>query len=512
MTSYINFNDTNNQFLYEQMQGYNLTSAIINKELTGVFNTETLNDMNHTLKMYKIYLEGAKFDPDLSKDDYNPSNWHAKQIKFLIDKEARFLFSQPPEITLKDLETKTSDNSRIEPNQRLVNSVLKANRFNSKLIRAAKDCLIGKRVAIVTNFNEETGIDVSFIPSLEFVYETDPTDVDIMTKFIQFYNVVVNEQASQQRIYKKKWYLENGICRIVEELYDGNGTLIETLVPDSPTKFTYIPVAVVINDGLTGDPFGMSDCEPNEETEAMVSKLSNKDIDSLRKGTDQITYIIDGDPRSTGGLSRAPGAFWDIASDVASENRTAAIGTLDNPMSYSPALDLTLRRLKADMHNQLSVPDTSSDALQGIITSGKTMQAIYWDLMVRCDEKLLDWIPAFELMVESIIEGCKLYPNIARLYISEQLVDSYEINITNNYPILQDETEEKASDMMEVSTKVRSKKSYMKKWFGLTDRDVEAELEQIQKEIAMLEQENYGIDEPVNTPTEPTTPTTQEEE
>lgn len=503
MTDTTRFIDSNNQFLIEQMQGYNLTKALVNQELTGIFNTETLRDMQHIMRMYRIYLEGTEFDVDRSSQDVNPTQWHAKEIKSLIDKEARFLFSIPPDITLKDLKTEASDNSRVAPNQALLKKVLKVNRFNSKLVRACKDCLIGKRIAIVTNFNPETGIDISFVPSLEFVYETDPADVDIMTKFIQFYNVVVNEDKAQQRIYKKKWYLENGVCRVIEELYDGNANLIETITPDMPTKFNYIPVAVVINDGLSGDPFGVSDCEANEATEQVYSKLASKDIDSLRKGTDQITYILDADPRTTKGLSRAPGALWDIVTDPTQEGKTAIIGTLDNPMSYSPALDLTLHRLSADMHSQLSVPDTSSEALQGIITSGKTMQAIYWDLMVRCDEKLLDWIPAFERMVESILDGCKLYPEIARLYTNEQLVDDYEIEISNSYPILQDETEEKASDMMEVNSKVRSKKSYMKKWLGLTDADVDNELKQIQFEMSLFEQENYAPDTVTTDSTDP---------
>lgn len=491
MIEFLNFDEAQTEFIFEQMQGYNLTKALINQELTGIFNTETLRDMSNILKMYRIYMQGASFNTDQSSNDWMPAQWHSKQIKSLIDKEARFLFSEPPDIRLRDLKSDTSDNSRVTPNQTLLQKVLKENRFNSKLVRAAKDCLIGKRIAIAVNFNEENGIDISFIPSLEFVYETDPSDVDRITKFIQFYNVTANEDKNQQRIYKKKWYLKNGVCRVVEELYDGNANLMETITADQATRFDYIPVAIVINDGLSGDPFGISEVESLEDTEAYYSKLSNKDIDSLRKGTDQITYAIDADPRTTKDLSRAPGAFWDIATDPAKDGKAANVGTLDNPMSYSTALDATLQRLKSDMHDQLDVPDTSSNALQGIITSGKTMQAIYWGLMVRCNEKMLDWTPAFELMTETILIGSKLYPEIARKYTDEQIVEDYEIIVENSYPILQDETEEKASDMLEVSNKVRSRKSYMKKWMGMTDKDAEAELQQIQLEQQMFEQESY---------------------
>ena len=495
MYSQINFGDSNNQFLFEQMQGYNLTRALINKELTGIFNTETLRDMQDIMKMYKIYFEGAEFNTDKSSNDWLPAQWHAKKIKSLIDKEARFMFSEPPDIRVKDLKADTSDNSRVDVNQQVIRTVLKKNRFTSKLVRGAKDCLIGKRIAIVVNFNEDTGIDVSFIPSLEFVYETDPADVDVITKFIQFYNVVVNEDKNQQKIYKKKWYMENGVCRVVEELYDGNANLLETLVEDTATNFTYIPVAIVINDGLSGDPFGVSEVESLIDSESWYNKLSNKDIDSLRKGTDQITYAIDADPRTTKGLSRAPGAFWDLATDPAKDGKIAQVGTLENPMSYASALDSTLQRLKADMNEQLDVPDTTGDALQGVITSGKTMQAIYWGLITRCNEKMLDWTPAFEGMAEYILDGCKLYPEIAKMYVDNPIVDDYMIEVENSYPILQDETEEKANDILEVNSKLMSRRTYMKKWRNLTDKDVDAELKQIMEESSMLEQENFLPDE-----------------
>lgn len=494
MIEYLNFENVNNQFLFEQMQGYNLTRALINQELTGVFNTQTLRDMRDILKMYNIYFQGSGFTTDKNNgQDYIPADWHAKKIKMLIDKEARFLFSEPPDITLMDTTSETSDNDRIQPNQTLLSKVLKENRFSSKLVRAAKDCLIGKRIALVMNFDTELNkISVNFVPSLEFVYETDPADVDKITKFIQFYSVVVNEEQSQQRIYKKKWYLENDVCRVVEEIYDGNANLIETIMEDTATMFDYIPVAIIINDGLSGDPFGSSDVEALEDTESYYSKLTNKDIDSLRKGTDQITFAIDADPRTTKNLSRAPGAFWDLATDPAKEGGQANVGSLDNPMSYSTALDSTLQRLNSDMYAQLDVPNTSNDALQGIITSGKTMQAIYWGLMVRCNEKMLDWSPAFEFMAETILDGCRLYPEICRAYIDEDIVlDGYKIEVTNSYPILQDETEEKASDLSEIAAQVRSRKSYMKKWMNMTDADADQELAQIQKEKQMFEQDSY---------------------
>jgi hypothetical protein len=42
--------DLYSDFLAQQIQGFNLTKVIINQELTGVFNTATLQDMRDILK------------------------------------------------------------------------------------------------------------------------------------------------------------------------------------------------------------------------------------------------------------------------------------------------------------------------------------------------------------------------------------------------------------------------------------------------------------------------------
>lgn len=484
------------ELIARQVKEFAFTQSLIQQELHGIFGSETLRDMKEIIALYNIYEEGASFDQDNNSGDYIPAEHHFKIIRSLIEKEARFLFSQPPTITLEDMQSQTRSTdgqliNRLEPNQLLVEAVLKANNFNSKLVRSAKDCLIGRRIAIAADFSEK-GIDISFMPSLEFIYETDPRDVDILTKFIRFYTTHDDSDRGQQRVYKKKWTLnDNGFCVIEEGLYDGNGVLVEEIMPETITPLTYIPCWVIVNGGLIGDPFGRSDVEELIEDESWYSKLSSKDFDSLRKGTDQIVWTMDVNPKATKNLSRAAGSYWDLSSDPIEEKRTGQVGVLDNSMAYSPAMDTTLNRIRANMYSQLDVPDTTSEALTGIISSGKTMKAIYWGLMVRCDEKLLDWIPALQGLVTCIIEGSKLYPDAKKIYMDEELVDGYTVSIENSYPILEDESEEKSTDMMEVQTQVMSRKSYMKKWRGLSDEDVDDELKQIALEQSLLSPDNY---------------------
>ena len=139
--------------------------------------------------------------------------------------------------------------------------------------------------------------------------------MDKLTKFVQFYNLNVSSSASEQRVYKKKFWLENGFCYYSEAVYNGSGQVVETIAEGQKTKFNYIPAWVITNDGLSGDPFGVSEIEELAGYESWYSKLSCKDMDSIRKGADQIKYAIDMSPDSTKDLSVNAGAFLDLSTD-----------------------------------------------------------------------------------------------------------------------------------------------------------------------------------------------------
>lgn len=467
-------------------RNFTAIQSVLDEELSGIFLTEYKRDFREIIDLYETYFKGADFRLDSTDVDWEPTKLRLNIIKILIDKTARYMFSQEPDIWIKPVSNSDVDMS---PNEELVKKVLKENNFSSKIVKAAKDCLIGKRVALVTNINEY-GIQVEFIPSLEFAYETDPQDVDRMTKFIHVYNIESNADDYKQKIYKKKWELIDDVCYVEEAIYDGVGNQIEVLVNRTRTKFDYIPVSVIINDGLLGDPFGDSDINIVEGLEAAYAKLISKDIDSLRRSTDEIVYTIDMDPKSTHGLSRRPGAFWDLASDEARPERQGKAGSIDNPMTYSEGLTASLTRLRNILYTSLAVPDTTSSALQGIVTSGKTMQAIYWDLTTRCNEKMLAWVPALELCVRTILLSAKKYPEVKSKYKPGKLIEDYQVVITNNYSILQDDIEERTTDLLEVQSNVKSRKSYLKKWEGMTDEEADEELKQIALEMQMLSEDS----------------------
>lgn len=476
-------------------------TSLITEELAGLYGSRVLQDMREIIGLYDIYENGVDFTPSAS-EDYVPADLKYRRSSAILDKEVRFLFSKPPEFTIT---AKTTDAAPTESQkeqlailQALINNVLTQNNFNLKLIKGARDTFIGKRIAMVLNFNDD-GIAISCIPSLEFVYDVDESNADRMTKLVIFYNTNDEKSLQDQRIYRKRYTMaDDGYCHMDESIFDGNGQLVEEIIPDTALRFTFIPAVVVVNDGLTGDLQGVSEIEALAPYESWYSKLANADMDSERMGMNPIRYTVDASPESTKNLPVSAGAFWDLQSDQNSaDGVTAQVGTLSSDTSYSSALSTSLDRLKQAMYDQVAVPNVSPDAMQGVVTSGKTLKAIYWDLIVRCDEKMLTWRPALRFIAECIIEGAKLYPNSYTRYLQDRLPDiEYDIEVENQYSLPEDEQEEKQTDLSEVDAQVMSRRTYMKKWRGLTDDEADAELEQIARENEIMNSA-YGFSQGV---------------
>lgn len=103
------------------------------------------------------------------------------------------------------------------------------------------------------------------------------------------------------------------------------------------------------------------------------------------------------------------------------------------------------------------------------------------------------WGPQLQKLATIIIDGAKKYPESAEKYINDA-IDSvaYEVSVVENIPLPEDEVEEKTMDIAEVEAQVMSRKAYMKKWRGLTDDDVEEELQQMALERQILEDAAFG--------------------
>lgn len=455
-------------------------------DMSKTFRDSFFNELSEIRKYYEIYEKGANFSTSGSNGDYVPSNKRYKKIRKLINEEARFMFSQPLDIIVNKNENNTDEEKK---NNSIVNdfiqNVLRKNSFNSKIIKAAKDCFIGKRICIVLNFDPTTGIKIDFLNALEFYYEFNGNELE---KLIAFFVEVQSSNMNEKRIVKKSFELINENCYIVESLYDGGGNLLEqgNVIK---TDLDFIPAIIVLNDGLTNDIKGESDVKTLIEDEPYYSKLANADIDSLLKSMNPIKYTIDATSESTENLSSSAGSYWDIQSDENGvEKKTASVGMLESNMSYSNALGATLERIDNDMHSQLSIPNIDSEKMQGMITSGKTLKALYFPLQVRSDEKCLVWYDAINNLINMLYDGALMFKESTLEYTVEDIPEiNLKVYIEANYALPEDEQEEKAIDLQEVSNQTMSKKAYMKKWRGLTDEEADEELKQIALERQLLE-------------------------
>lgn len=471
----------------------NSYQEFVTSELTGLYGSAVLQEMNDILRLYDVYEGREKFIDKTEEKDYTQTEKKTNLIKKLIKEESRFLFGKTPELYVQPKNDTDSDKDKAEKINLYLDKILKDNLFSEKLIKGARDCFIGKRAAIKLYANQDTKeIRIMFLPSLEFIYESDEENPNELKKIIFFYQTNKEVERDKQRIWKQKYEMIEGRCILNEGIYNGNGILIEPINVDIDLQLSGIPCYVIINDGLSGDPFGESDVKELLDNQIQYDRLSSEDVDTLRKGMDRIIYGVDIDPEASEKFKLKPGAFWDVPTDPTAEGKQATLGTIPTDFGYGDKIENSLKRIKSDMYEMLNIPMLSNDELKGMMTSGKTMKALYWQLITRCEEKMMAWRPALEWLVRAILEITEVY-NIEKL---PQL--DYTVTVENNYPLQEDEDEEKTLDLQQVNAQAMSRKTFIKKWQGVTDDVADAEIRQIALEREMLE-ESYisGMSDPV---------------
>lgn len=472
----------------------NVPYFIIEDDLEELGQQDYVSEVAEINGYYLAYEKGMDFATEGTNGEYVPSDVRFKKSASILNKEARFLFANPPtfNVNVDDIKGDVAEDNSIL--QDYLDKVLEKNNFRGQIIKAVKDCFIGKRCAIVLNFNTESEeISLMFLNSLEFIFKTASDNPSKLEKFICFHNTTTTTDKVKQVWFKKSYSLVNGYVVVNEHYYDGLGNLLDDYpaLDDLKTELTEIPATVILNDGLIGDTKGRSELFDLLDAESTYSKLANEDVDIERKGMNPVAYTIDASSNSTKNLSRSAGSYWDLQTDydAPSDNANQAkAGLLEPSMNHSNALKITLDRIENEMYSQVDVPNINSEKLAGVITSGKTISALYWGLVVRCDEKMLTWSPALTYIARMIIEGGKIYPECIKQYTEEQLPDiEYEVLVENNYPLPEDVAEEKSMDVTEVDAKLMSRKAYLKKWRKLSDKQAEEEILQIKAETDLFE-------------------------
>lgn len=468
-------------------------NELLRAELQGVYGDQ-LEKVNRINKYYELY-EGEQEWETNNNLDYVPTKKITNIIKKLIDTRARFMFGREPFFDvrpiIKDTKGSTIEQDKAqEKEDLLIETILKKNKFHSKLLKARKDCSIGGKIAIKLWGHKDVGLKIIFSPAQEFFPQYSLDDVDQLEKVVFLYALNNEAEPEDQRIKKQVWELVSGKCILNETTHDGRGNIVSIEYQDYNTSLAFIPVVIIQNGGLTGETEGISDVKVLWDNQDNYNKLNSDDIDALGFQMFGQDVITDADEESLKSIKISPGAMIDLQTDMvhANEKRQAQIKRLESGFSYKDKFSDTVDRLKNDMYDTMDVPNVSLEQLKGLMQSGKSMKAIYWGLMAVCDEDWTEWGPALEQMVEYIFKMVDVY----NLY-NKRSVAKYEtiLNIEKYYPIQEDEDTQKGIDMQEVITEVRSRKSYMNKWGEY--EDIDSELEQIQLEKQMM-QDSYTRD------------------
>ena len=448
-------------------------------ELGGLYGSAVLRDIGRTIELYDFY-DGKGQDWNTPAGlDYKPTKKRVNLVKKLIKREAGFMFGRTPELTLT---SEAAASGALDEAQTTLDGVLRRSGFKNKLIQAGRDCFIGKRIAIKVSGGKDKDIRVSFRPSTEFVYSVMDDDCDVLSKIIFFYQINNEPLREDQRIWKQKYFLDNGRCILDEGIYDGYGRLIEG-GQDADTGLDFIPCYVVINDGLTGDMMGESDVEELIDLQNAYNHLNSDDADALKFNMFPQTVATDVKAESLQEMRISPGALVDLQTDpvMMGDGRSgqAKLDKLESSFSYSERFEAAINRTKNDMFDLLSVPNVSLEQLKGLMQSGKSMKALYWELITRCEDKWASWKPAMEWLGMTVLKMAAAYQGIA-------YPEDTTVHVEHLYPILEDDFDEMENDMQEVVRQVRSRLSYMKKW-GIAP-DAGAELRQIKAEQALFDE------------------------
>ena len=161
---------------------------------------------------------------------------------------------------------------------------------------------------------------------------------------------------------------------------------------------------------------------------------------------------------------------------------------LSSTFNFQPAADAYLTRLKQDMYELMEqpMPEQLVD-----VPSGKALKMIYYDLITRCEEKWSEWEEALTWLVTLIEEAIQVFG----LYGDRADIDCMNLETTiswsHNYPIPDDEADNKTVAIAEVQANVRSKKSYIEEFSN--NEDAEAEYQQILDETNQMNEINNAM-------------------
>lgn len=493
----------------------------INENLCRIMaeNPDYNIEMNIIAKLYEFY-DGVPEDIDellnsendygqlwrVRTDDYTPTREVRNITKKLIDKQSRFFLSVPPSLNFKAIAGEQSEQA--ENKRNFIDTILEDNNFWAKSKRAFTDSVIAKRVllAVLCDVTQSVDNDTSkgtnqgeiilkYFTAPEFIYQFKPHSVEELQKVVIAYadentvGLLDKDQKWFRWTYEMKRIADTETCIATYEELDGTGVHFvdvenggRKVIISWDTKLDHIPCKLILNDAGTRDVRGRSDLLDLVSMANDYNRTVSDYRDALKFKMFEQPVFINADDSSLAGVKISPGSVISLKPDMsyAGTDGTplpASAQMLSSTFNFADATNSYLDGLKKDMYEIMEqpLPEQIHD-----VPSGKALGMLYNDLISRCEDKWVAWDEAIKWMVDLIIfmvEEFGLYTEDSnRAFISTDTL----LTIKHNYPIPDNELEEKQVAIQEVHAGVKSKVTYIKE-YGIVEDALE-EYEQIMEE------------------------------
>lgn len=451
--------------------------------------------------------EKAKFDKPLlgqnweSKDnlDYEPTQDIRNKVKPLLKKQARWMFSKEPDITIVPFDTNQKEVA--EGLRRFIDNILRKNLFWKKTRQAFLMSTIKKRVMLRASVKVGSGdipgeINLRYEDIENFSYK----EIDGVLTETRFFQEDLNNYLYEDDEDQKTYYLHKFTYEVIKEnspakatyvieTYKGNNLNdpIESNAQEIGFEENKIPAWLIKNGGELGEEFGETDLHDLKPSQDRYNRTTSDVADAIKFGLFGIESGVDLHPEDVNLFNVSPGALHIARTrdEALEKGKQGNIQRQEFSLSNLASVELYLDRIEKDMNTILDMPDLDD---MNNIPSAKAMRYLYNDLIARCEEKWNDWGPVLEEVIRYIIaiaDEAKL-PGFNPKW--KEL--DFSLIFKHNYPIPADEEERKTTAINEVLADVRTRKSYITEFSS--SEDAEKEFNDILTEKSLLDGASMG--------------------
>ena len=280
--------------------------------------------------------------------------------------------------------------------ERILHQLWTENKMRSKLIQAARDRLLAKRVVAKIVFNPNNGkLRWVFRPDTEFfpIYSDDDYEELIACHFIR--QVVIEDGDDEIEGFRKQTFSlegegESRQCYVEEALYDAeNLEVVDQIQGRTPMAIPFLPVVPIEVHDLLADGTAESEVADLREQNDVLNKMNEDAIDSLKFEMFSMTAVLNAPDGTADQMTIAPGAVLEARGF--SEGQSPKIEKVEGGFRWVTAFKDQYSRVKSAMHEVSSLPQIVPQELNFGGLNGDALQVMFHDIISDTEEHWLAW-------------------------------------------------------------------------------------------------------------------------